>query len=213
MLKYPYDRPQENTTIVCGKTAEKERTMKVILEVGPRNEELIEKISEAKMNGEDIWDIFKPSSEMYDALYYACKCGDMMLEDQARYLQWLLVKEENEYYAERMLVDSGHDACMEALKSELDKEECGAWELWGIQSKSCIEHPITFAITRHEDGWEYYYMNSMTDGREDGVCDDPEATAYEAMCRLLKGFGFFITHVEKKLDYEAVVAEYESKIK
>lgn len=28
MLKYPYDRLQENTTIVCGKSAEKEKIMK-----------------------------------------------------------------------------------------------------------------------------------------------------------------------------------------
>ena len=71
--------------------------MKVILEVGPRNEELIEKICEAKKNGNDIWSIAEPSSEMFDALYYACECGNMMLEDQARYLQWLLIEEEYEH--------------------------------------------------------------------------------------------------------------------
>ena len=94
--------------------------MKVILEVGPRNEELIEKVREAKLNGEDVWEIGKPSSEMYDALYYACECGDIMLEDQARFLQWLLLHEETEYYTERMLIDTNHDSSMNNSSATAD---------------------------------------------------------------------------------------------
>lgn len=186
--------------------------MKVILEVGPRNEELIEKICEAKKNGNDIWSIAEPSSEMFDALYYACECGNMMLEDQARYLQWLLIEEEYEHYLERMLMDKNHSESLEKLKIEIENRECGAWELWGVHSQECREHPIIFAITKHEDGWEYYYMDNTTCQSEDGVYDDPEATAYEAMCNLLEGFGFFLTHRGGKLDYETVVAEYAAKI-
>lgn len=187
--------------------------MKVILEVGPRNEELIEKVREAKLNGEDVWEIGKPSSEMYDALYYACECGDIMLEDQARFLQWLLLHEETEYYTERMLIDTNHDSSMKKLKNVLEKDECGAWELWGIQSQSCIEHPITFAITSHTEGWDYCYMNTITGDAKNGVYNDHDVTAYEAMCDLFKRFSFFLTHVDKELDYETVVEEYESKIK
>ena len=83
--------------------------MKVILEVGPRNEELIEKVREAKRYGKDVWEIGEPSSEMYDALYYACECGDIMLEDQQQYLQWLLINEETQYYEDRMLSDITHN--------------------------------------------------------------------------------------------------------
>ena len=45
MLKHPYDRLAKNHTItVCGKTAEMEEFMKVILKVGPRNEEMIAQV-------------------------------------------------------------------------------------------------------------------------------------------------------------------------
>ena len=82
---------------------------------GPRNEELIAKIREAR-KAEDfdgiIGNIAPTSSELYDALYYACDCGDIMLEDQRRYLEWLLFEEETDHYVERMLADCEHLAGM-----------------------------------------------------------------------------------------------------
>lgn len=188
--------------------------MKVILEVGPRNEELIQKVQEAKLKGEGIiWEIGEPSSELYDAMYYACECGDLMLEDQTRYLQRLLIEEEHTYYEERMLMDINHRSSMEYLRTELEKNEQASWELWGVQPKACSEHPILFAIARHEDGWEYYYMNTTTGAAEYGIYDDPDATAYEATCSLLESFGFFLSNVGKRLDYETVVSQYEAQTK
>ena len=109
-------------------------------------------------------------------------------------------------------MDIGHSESLNELKAKLEKKDTGSWELWGVQSKACNKHPITFAITRHKDGWEYYYINNTTGDREDGVYDDPNATAHEATCNLLESFGFFLTGTGKKLDYEAVVAKYEEKI-
>lgn len=187
--------------------------MKVVLVPGPRNEELIEKIREIKQKQD--WDnlSIEGSSEMYDAMYYACECGSIMLEDQRRYLEWLLLEEESQYYEERMLSDLEHDQCMSEIKSALEQNECGAWEMTGLQKATCREHAVIFAIKRHEDGWNYYYIDSTSGYTCDGIWDDPEAKPYEIACSLFTDAGFFLTHLGKELDFEAVEVTYNEKAK
>lgn len=97
--------------------------MKVVLIPGPRNEELIREIVEAKARlcvdpsndvlmaewAEFVDDYACRGDEYMDALYYACENGDEMLADQAKYFHDCLVYEEKHYYAARM---GGYEACV-----------------------------------------------------------------------------------------------------
>ena len=180
---------------------------------GPRNEELIQKVREAKRNEEwVIGGIDAPNDELYDAMYYACECGDMMLEDQRRYLEWLLINEETEYYEERMISDCTHDDCMEKIKTVLERDGCGAWKMRGLQQDSCLEHFVTFAIAEHTDGWDYYYTDHTSGYMLDGIYDDPEESPYEVACYLFKEAGFFLTWVGEELDFETVSEEYYERL-
>ena len=83
--------------------------MTVKLIPGPRDEEKIATILNARetMSPEDWADFcgecaWTHDGSWFDALYYACENGDEMLADQTAYLQWLLLYEEHQYYAERM---------------------------------------------------------------------------------------------------------------
>lgn len=109
--------------------------------------------------------------------------------------------------------DIGHAESLEMLRIEMEKEQTGAWELNGIQCDTCQECRVTFGISRHEDGWDYYYTNNTSGYTEDGVYDMPEATPYDAMRDLFDSVDFFLTHVSKKRDYQTVVDEYELKTK
>ena len=82
--------------------------MKVVLIPGPRDEELIAEILEAKSKMDaDEWeeymtDIVCQGEAYMDAMYYACENGDEMLEDQAQYFENCLLGDESVYYAARM---------------------------------------------------------------------------------------------------------------
>lgn len=180
---------------------------------GPRNEELIRKVREAKRKDEGVFGVIDaPIDELFDALYYACECGDIMLEDQRQYLQRLLINEETGHYEERMLSDCTHDDCMEKIKTTLERDECGAWKLTGIQRDSCQEHSATFAICEHTDGWDYYYTDHTSGYMRDGIYDDPEKSPYEVACYLFEEAGFFLTWVGEALDFEAVSEEYYERL-
>lgn len=187
--------------------------MKVVLIPGPRNEELIEKVREAKMNGECIWDICESSSEVFDALYYACECGDMMLENQAKHFQNCLLNDETEYYVERMFSDLKHENCIKQLRTELEMHDTLAWRLRGMQKNTALEHHVMFAISTHTEGWDYYYVDNISGFTEDGVCDDLNANPFDVMNYLFDSFGFYPIEVQETLDWENAVAEYELKLK
>ena len=90
--------------------------MKVLLVAGPRNEELIREILDAKARltadpDDDelmyewmqfVSDCAYKGDEYMDALYYACENGDDMLAEQARYFHDCLLHDEVRYYAARM---------------------------------------------------------------------------------------------------------------
>ena len=82
--------------------------MKVVLIPGPRDEELIAEILEAKSKMDaDEWeeymiDIVCQGDAYMDAMYYACENGDEMLEDQVAYFHERLIYDEKYYYAGRM---------------------------------------------------------------------------------------------------------------
>lgn len=90
--------------------------MKVVLIPGPRNEELIAEILEAKARlaadpdndelmlewGEFVDYCACQGDEYMDALYYACENGDEMLAEQAEYFHDCLLYDEKHYYAGRM---------------------------------------------------------------------------------------------------------------
>lgn len=187
--------------------------MKIMMIPETRNEELIAKIREAKMNGECIEDAFEPSSELFDALYYACECGDMMLENQAKYFQDCLFNDEKEYYIERMLADLRYKECLQTLAASVENGESGAWKLHGMLSSSGQECHVTFAMTMHTEGWEYFYTDSTFGYSEDGVYDDPDSSPFEAINNLFERFGFYPIEIRKTLDWDNVVEEYESRIR
>ncbi|MGN0990519.1 MAG: hypothetical protein ACI4O4_03595 [Candidatus Ventricola sp.] len=87
---------------------QKGNTMKVVLIPGPRDEELIEEMLEAKsrMDGEEweeyMLDCASRGEEYMDAIYYICENGDEMLEEQAQYFENCLLGDESAYYVARM---------------------------------------------------------------------------------------------------------------
>ena len=87
---------------------QKGNTMKVVLIPGPRNEELIAEMMEAKsrMDAEEweeyLTDCVCQGDEYMDAMYYICENGDEMLEDQAAFFHERLLEDEKYYYAGRM---------------------------------------------------------------------------------------------------------------
>ena len=82
--------------------------MKVKLIPGPRDEEKIAAILNARKTSLEDWYDFcmecawTHDDTWFDALYYACENGDEMLADQEAYFQYCLLNEEHDYYAERM---------------------------------------------------------------------------------------------------------------
>lgn len=82
--------------------------MKVILEVGPRNEEMIQEVLEKKatLSAEDWMDYCISNAYLgdvfFDALYYACENGDEMLADQAHYFHEQLLRSECCYFVARL---------------------------------------------------------------------------------------------------------------
>ena len=94
--------------------------MKVNLVPGPRNEELIEyvrKIFELDRNSEEFEDAYAElygyikepnASDMMDAMYYASECREAGVENQEKYLNWLMTDEEFGYFLDRM---AGVESC------------------------------------------------------------------------------------------------------
>lgn len=87
---------------------QKGNAMKVVLIPGPRNEELIAEMLEAKsrMDGEE-WEEYllecaSQGDEYMDAMYYICENGEEMLEEQAQYFENCLLGDESAYYVARM---------------------------------------------------------------------------------------------------------------
>ena len=82
--------------------------MKVILEAGPRNEELIREIREMKeiLSAEDWMEYCSSHAylgdEFFDALYYACENADEMIQEQAQYFHNLLLWDEACYFVARL---------------------------------------------------------------------------------------------------------------
>ena len=82
--------------------------MKVVLSPGPRNEELVTEILEAKSRMDaDEWeeymtDIVCHGDAYMDAMYYVCENGDEMLKDQAACFHERLLDDEKYCYAGRM---------------------------------------------------------------------------------------------------------------
>ncbi len=121
MLEHPYDRLAKNyTTAVCGKAAEMEEFMKVILKVGPRNEEMIAQVKNildgtfgcVGFGDEESGALCKPiafekmaekcesKDELLDAIYYACGERKEGLEDREAYFQEQMCGDEFGYFAE-----------------------------------------------------------------------------------------------------------------
>lgn len=82
--------------------------MKVVLIPGPRDEELIAEMLEAKsrMYSEE-WEEYllecaSQGDEYMDAMYYICENGEEMLEEQAQYFENSLLGDESAYYVARM---------------------------------------------------------------------------------------------------------------
>ena len=123
MLKHPYDRLAKNHTItVCGKTAEMEEFMKVILKVGPRNEEMIAQVKNI-LDGtfgcvgfgdeesgalckqialEKLAEKCESKDELLDAIYYACGERKEELEDREAYFLEQMCGDEFGYFAEAL---------------------------------------------------------------------------------------------------------------
>ena len=88
--------------------------MKVVMVPGPRNEELIQYVSKllSLERDSDEWaeaydELYSHSSEtdasdMMDAMYYASECREAGVEDQEKYLTWLMTDEEYGYFLDRM---------------------------------------------------------------------------------------------------------------
>ncbi len=123
MLKHPYDRLAKNHTItVCGKTAEMEEFMKVIMKVGPRNEEMIAQVKNildgtfgcAGFGDEENTTLYRQialeklaekcesKNELLDAIYYACGERKEGLEDREAYFQEQMNGDEFSYFAEAL---------------------------------------------------------------------------------------------------------------
>ena len=116
------------STIVCGKTAEKEKTMKVILSVGPRNEEMIALVKsilnctfmcsgfENGFEGEteesialyqqtaldELAEKCESKDELLDAIYYACGERKDGLEDREAYFQEQMCGDEFGYFIDAL---------------------------------------------------------------------------------------------------------------
>lgn len=81
--------------------------MTIKLIQGPRNEEKIAAIKEAKRTcTPEEWEEFvlncAEDEEWLDALYYASDCGACGLEEQELYFHDLLLRDEQNYFAARL---------------------------------------------------------------------------------------------------------------
>jgi len=199
--------------------------MKIMMIPGERNEELIAKMKELRENGYDeMYDYFDEliddygESVAYDTLYYACEDGNEMLESQAAYFEQMLFDDEREYYIERMLHDLTRN---EWLENTISAAEKAISEGKGFAAEYCIwysgmhdDKHIIFAINEHEDGWEYYILDSKYQSIQDGVYDDPDIPVGEVIRILFEEFdipGHDI--LEEKRDYDEVIARYEEHLR
>ena len=199
--------------------------MKIMMIPGERNEELIAKMKELRENDYDeMYNYFEElicdygESVAYDTLYYACECGDEMLASQAAYFEYTLFNDEREYYVERMVKDLTRKEWLENTISTA-KEAIGEgrgfaaeYRIWneGIRNN---QH-IIFAIAEHEEGWDYYILDSKYRSIEDGVYDDPDMSIGEVLRVLFEEFdipGYECD--QRRLDYDEVVARYEEQLR
>lgn len=191
---------------------------------GTRNEELIAKMKELRENDYDaMYDYFDEliydygESVAYDTLYYACEEGEEMLASQAAYFEQMLFEDEREYYVERMQHDLTRKEWLENTISAVEKAIsegngfAAEYRIWysGIRD----DKHIIFAISEHEDGWEYFVLDSKYRSIQDGIYDDPDMPVGEVIRILFDEFDL-PGHEwrEEKLDYDEVIARYEEQM-
>jgi len=198
--------------------------MKIMMIPGERNEELIAKMKELRENDYDeMYDFLDElicdygESVAYDTLYYACECGDEMLASQTAYFECMLFNDEREYYIERMLNDLQRKEWLENTISVAEKaigEGRGFAAEYNIYYNGIRDHKhIIFAINEHEEGWDYYILDSKYRSIEDGVYDNPDMPVGEVLRDLFEKFdipGYECD--QRRLDYDEVVAQYEEQL-
>ena len=199
--------------------------MKIMMVPGARNEEVIAKMKELRENDYDeMYDYFDEliydygESVAYDTLYYACEDGEEMLASQTAYFEYMLFNDEREYYVERMLHDLTRNVWLENTISAAEKaigEGKGFAAEYHIQHWDISGHEhLIFAINEHENGWDYYILDSEYRSVQDGVYDDPNATVGEVIRTLFEEFDIPGHDIrEEKLDYDAVIARYEEQLR
>lgn len=198
--------------------------MKIMMIPGERNEELIAKMKELRENDYDeMYDYFDElisdygESVAYDTLYYACEDGDEMLASHAAIFEYMLFNEEKEYYFERMHYDLTRK---EWLKNTISIAEKAIGEGMGFAAEYDIwysgirdDKHIIFAINEHEEGWEYYILDSKYRSIEDGIYNDPDMPIGEVLRILFEEFDIPGHECqERKLNYDEVIARHEEQL-
>ncbi len=199
--------------------------MRIQMIAGPRNEELIAKMKELRENDYDeMYDYFDElicdygESVAYDTLYYACEDGDEMLTSQTAYFEYMLFNDEREYYVERMLHDLTRKEWLENTISAAEnaigegRGFAAEYRIWysGIRA----DKHIIFAINQHEDGWEYFVLDSKYRSIEDGIYDNPDMPIGEVLRILFEEFDIpGHEHIQEIVDYDEVIARYETQMR